>query len=419
MSPQLSIYWQGPEHLSWLWHGDDQQYDGRWDELVDQKQARNLDQVSVRVYLPHDWFTSLTVKVPGGARRVPEQVLRFAAEEQLAQDIDTLHIVPLAKAEKGELPVLVIERERLSQVKSTLAEAGMQIDQAFDAGWFLLDKPVTSDVNMDVDAERILVRFGWTLHQVHPNGFSQWFELWKSTEGLDETPVSIRMTSRDSTDQGRQLRTELEAAGDTLDWVVTPATGLADWDEQCRENRAAGNLMVGAFTQRKSSGNTGLWVPITTAAVFALAIWSGLTATEAMRDEQRASDTWAASEDVFRQVFGPNKRIQRPLMVREIDNRIVSMSSDESSGGHTVLQSLEALTRIDETLLVEDFRYQQNRGQMLFTLKQPEGADGDAFARFERVKSQLESSGYQVEYSASQDRDAVRGKYQATAEGAS
>ena len=419
MSPQLSIYWQGPEQVSWLWQGDDQQYDGRWDELVDQKQERNLDQVSVRVYLPHDWFTSLTVKVPGGARRVPEQVLRFAAEEQLAQDIDSLHIVPLAKPEKGEMPVLVIERERLTQVSSTLAEAGMQIIQAFDAGWFQLDKPVTNDVHIDVDQERILVRSGWILHQIHPNGFSQWFELWKSTEGMGDEPVSIRMTSRDSTDQGRQLRTELEAGGDTLDWVVTPATGLADWDELCRDSHAAGNLMIGAFSQRKSSNHTALWVPITVAAAFALVIWSGVTITDAMRNQQLASETWEASEDVFRQVFGSDKRIQRPLMVREIDNRIVSLNSNQGDQGHSVLQSLDALSQIDQALLVEDFRFQQNRGEMLFTLKQSSETEGDAFARFERVKSQLESEGYSVEYSASQDRDAVRGKYRAVMEGAS
>lgn len=419
MTPQLSLFWQGPEQVSWLWQGDDQQYDGRWDELVDQKQAKNLEQVAVRVYLPHDWFTSLTVKVPGGARRVPEQVLRFAAEEQLAQDIDTLHIVPLAKPEKGELPVLVIERERLSQVSSTLNEAGMQMEQAFDAGWFQIEKPVTTDVNLDVDAERILVRAGWVLHQVHPNGFSQWFELWKNTAGLSEAPVSIRMTSRDSTDQARQLRTELEAGGDELDWVVTPAPGLSDWDEQCREDRAAGNLMTGPFTRRKSSNNKALWLPAALAASFALVVWSGVTITEAMRQQQLADATWAASENVFRQVFGADKRIQRPLMVRELENRILSMNSGDDNQGASVLNSLEALSDIDKALLLEDFRFQQARGEMLFTLKQPTETEGDAFARFEQVKSNLQSQGYSVEYSASQDRDAVRGRYRAVLEGAS
>lgn len=412
MSPQLSIYWQGPENVNWQWQGEPEQYAGSWDELVDQKRNRNLNDVPARVYLPHDWFTSLSVTVPANARRVPEQVLRFAAEEQLAQDIDSLHIVPLGKAERGHLPVLVIERERIDQLRLTLAEYDVQLIQVFDSGWFEVPKPVTADICIDIDEHRILCRSGWLLHQVHPNGFSQWFELWKQTQNLEEDSVTISLTSRASNDQARQLKTELEAGGDRVDWSVTPATTLSDWDEQCRETKAAGNLMVGPFATRKSRSYTALWIPTAIAATLTLTIWTGLTIVEAKRDQQLANETWNASEAVFKQVFGSDKRVQRPLMVRELENRIVSLNQGGAEAEGSVLSSLEAINKIDRALVLEDFRYQQSRNEMLFTLKQADEVEGDAFARLESVKSTLQQQGYKVEYSASQDRGAVRGKYQ-------
>ncbi|MEX2320288.1 MAG: type II secretion system protein GspL, partial [Saccharospirillum sp.] len=122
MNVQISIFWQDPTHLRWHWSDSAEVQEGRWDDVQLQRQNQNLEGVSTRLYLPHQGFTALQVTVPGGARRIPETVLRFAAEEQLAQDIDSLHIIPLAKPGQGTLPVLVIETQRLRELRETLAE---------------------------------------------------------------------------------------------------------------------------------------------------------------------------------------------------------------------------------------------------------------------------------------------------------
>lgn len=416
MNVHISIFWQGPTQLRWRWSESTEVRDGRWDDLQLERQNKNLDAVTTRLYLPHQGFTSLQVTVPGGARRIPEAVLRFAAEEQLAQDIDSLHIVPLAKPSQGSLPVLVIETQRLRELQETLAEGGFTLVQAFDAGYCQVSKPEIQDVSIDVNPGRVLCRAGWELHQIHPNGFSQWFELWKRSQSLDETALQITLTSRSADDLGRTLKTELEAAGDDVNWQVQPETDLPLWDETVADTRYQGNLMTGPFALRKSSGHSAYWVPTAIAASIALVVWVGLTISQGWQDKAEAKSTWAASEAVFKQVFGQDKRIQQPLMVRELDNRIQAMQQPADSGGNSVLAAMDALGTLDSGLVLEDFRYQASRREMLFTVTRNGDAEEDAFGAFEQLKRRLEQAGYSVEYSASQDRDAVRGRYRATRE---
>lgn len=416
MNVHISIFWQDPARLRWRWTDANEVREGRWEDLQLERQNRNLESVATRLYLPHQAFTSLQVTVPGGTRRIPETVLRFAAEEQLAQDIDSLHIVPLARAGQGSLPVVVIEKQRLRDLQETLADGGFTLLQAFDAGYCQVDKPETQDVSIDAAPGRVLCRAGWELHQIHPNGFSQWFELWKRSQGWDETAVQIMLSSRSADDLGRTLKTELEAAGDDVNWQIQPETDLLQWDERLSDNRFQGNLMTGAFALRTSGGHSAYWVPTALAAAFALAVWTGLTLTVGWQDKAEAASTWDASDTVFKQVFGQDKRIQRPLMVRELDNRIQSLQQPEGNDGDTVLTAMDALGTLDSDLSLEDFRYQASRREMLFTVTRNGDSQSDAFAAFEQLKRRLEQQGYRVEYSASQDRDAVRGRYRAARE---
>jgi type II secretory pathway component PulL len=103
-------------------------------------------------------------------------------------------------------------------------------------------------------------------------------------------------------------------------------------------------------------------------------------------------------------------------MVRELDNRIQALQQSDDTGGQSVMAGMDTLGALDDGLILEDFRFQASRGEMLFTIKQSSVSGTDAFTKFEQLKRQLEQAGYSVEYSASQDRDAVRGRYRATRE---
>lgn len=415
MTPELSIFWQGLDQLEWRWHSQSESQTGRWDDLVDQVRERNQAGAATRLYLPHNHFTALVIKVPGGRRRLAPAVVRFTAEEQLAQDIDSLHLVPLEQPQDGKMTVLVTETALLTDLQATLAEGGLTLVESFDAGYFQWPEMPYSDIQLDLDDQRVFCRHGWLLHQIHVHGFAQWFESFKQQQQL-ASPLRLALTTRANDERARQLRTELEATGDALEWVVTPQPDLAQWDEQVRREQRQGNLMTGALAIKHEGGQGRYWLPTAIAATVTLCLWLVVSGANAWRDQQRAESTWAASDAVFRQVFGNDKRIQRPLMIREIDNRIRALSGGQNDSEATVIGAIEALTVLDDALVLDDFRYQQSSGQMLFTLRQPSDVEGDAFARFEATKTALQDRGYQVEYSASQDSQAVRGRFQVSLE---
>lgn len=415
MTPVLSIYWQGLDQLEWRWHDQDDSHQGRWDDLVDQVQESNQVGAATRLYLPHTHFTALKIKVPAGRRRLAPAIMRFTAEEQLAQDIDSLHLVPLEQPQNGELTVLVAESALLTQLQATLSDGGLVLVEAFDAGYFQWPDMSYSDIQLDLDQQRVFCRHGGLLHQTHIQGFAQWFESFKQQQGL-VSPLRLAFTSRTNDDGARQLRTELEATGDALEWVVSPLPELAQWDAQVQRESAHGNLMTGPLAIRREGGQRRYWLPTAIAVSVTFCLWLLVSGVNAWRDQQQADATWAASEAVFRQVFGNDKRIQRPLMVREIDSRIRSLSGAQSNTESTVIGAIDALTVLDDALVLDDFRFQQSSGQMLFTLRQPNDVEGDAFARFEATKTALQDRGYQVEYSASQDSQAVRGRFQVNLE---
>ncbi len=69
-------------------------------------------------------MTSATLPVRGAAKML--QVVPFALEEQLAQDVDALHFAIGRRRDDGSVPVAVVERDAMDHWLALLAEAGIQ-----------------------------------------------------------------------------------------------------------------------------------------------------------------------------------------------------------------------------------------------------------------------------------------------------
>ncbi|MFQ3230682.1 type II secretion system protein GspL [Reinekea sp.] len=409
MSIQLSIYWQQAHDLSWYWADDDKQFHGALEELQDQVQQRNLANVATRLFLPTRWFTTFPLKIPKGNKRVSSQMIGFAAEEFLAQDIEDMHLVMIGKPHDGTVMVTATAKDPFFTVVQTLKARQLTVFEAYDAGQFVLPNQGTHDVELRVDNGKVTLRSGLISMEAHHQGFPQWFEHWLSQSTLEET-ISIIIYSADTDGPARHLVTSLESNGHQVQWVVQEPSDLATWHEAASSNKTLGNLITAGLRPNKGNNRIQYWLPVSIAALFVLVIWAVTSSLTSMKVNERANQTWAASETVFKQVFGSNKRIQRPLMVREMRGLAASLSTQqgqaESANALTLLNDLRSA---EETLLLEDFRFNQSRNETNFTIASE--SNPDAFNHFEILKTTLIGKGYQVEYSASQDRDAVRAKF--------
>ncbi|MDN3649500.1 type II secretion system protein GspL [Reinekea marina] len=409
MSIQLSLYWQDAQNISWYWAEENSQFNGTLEELEDQVQQRNLAQVVTRLFLPAGWFTTFPVQLPKGAKRVSSQMLSFAAEEFIAQNIEDVHLVMLGKPQQGEASVCATAKEPFLQVISTLKTRNMNVFEAYDAGQFLLPHQSTHDVDIHVNNEQVSIRSGLNFSQAHYRGFPQWFEHWLSQNGFEEN-LSIMVYSAQTDGAARNLVTSLETNGHKVEWVIQEDSSIAQWAETASSSKSVHNLLTANLRPGTSNKHARFWVPTSIAAVFSLVVWSAYTGISTMRLQEQADQTWQASEAVFKQVFGDQKRIQRPLMVREMRNKAASIgSSDSKQPNANALTVLNDLRSANATLQLEDLRYNQDRNETTFTLVSD--AQSDAFNHFEALKTELSRKGYSVEYSASQDRDAVRAKF--------
>ncbi|MEJ2042066.1 MAG: type II secretion system protein GspL [Reinekea sp.] len=417
MSIQLSIYWQAPDQLQWYWADDTDVYSGTLEELLDQKQEKNTDVCLTRLFLPSQWFTTLDIQLPASVRNAHASVLKFAAEEHLAQDIDSVHLVLKSKAKDGKATIIVTEVERFRTVVQTLKARGLAIMEAYDAQSFSIDDEFTEDVLIQLSNETVSLYFEDRIFNIHYRGFTQWFELWLEKQGLEENEdLTVRLITDSAEGIGRTLSTELGAAGVSVQWVVQPSKQLTDWHEKANDKKHPGNLMTGEFSQGSGDKHFSLWLPGLVASIVALVFWSVVSIFQIHSLNKKTEQTWQASENVFLQVFGQSKRIQRPLMVREMRSQASSANADSGSGVNA-LTVLNDLNGSAASLIMEDFRFNSSRDEVNFTLIQPTAVEGDAYTSFESLKEQLIAKNYQVEYSANQDSDSYRARYKATAGG--
>jgi type II secretion system protein L len=412
MSIQLSLYWQSVDQLEWYWSGDTDVYSGSFEELQDQKRKRNLDSCSTRLFLPAFWFSTIEVQLPANARRITPQMLKFAAEEYLAQDIDSVHLVLRHKPQQGLATVQVTDVERLKQIFSTLKGRHFEVNQAYNAQIFTLNDNPTEDVLIQVVGQNATVTSDEKIYNVHTQGFSGWFDIWSKQTNLPED-ASILLISDVAEGPAKRIVAEFEATGHELQWTVREEKRLIDWHEASEHQRISGNLMTGPFSQSSGSAKASLWLPSLVAVLAFLILWSTYSILSNIRDASKVEQVWKASELVFLQVFGQDKRIQRPLMVREMRSRASAGGDDAQSTPVNALVFLRDINESSSTFVLEDFRFNKARNEAFFTLAQPVAASGDAFNLFEALKDSLAAKNYDVEYSANQDNDSYRAQFKA------
>jgi general secretion pathway protein L len=106
---------------------------------------------SVIVLVPATDVLTTTVDVPirGGARL--RAALPFALEENLAEDVDSLHFASGNRRESGQLPVAVVARAKMDEWIGALAEAGISAPQIIAENYGLARIPGTMSVLVDKD----------------------------------------------------------------------------------------------------------------------------------------------------------------------------------------------------------------------------------------------------------------------------
>ena len=100
--------------------------------------------------------TSVDIPIKGGARL--QAALPFALEEHLAEDIDKLHFAAGTRRSSGNIPVAVINRNRLSEWIDMLSDAGIQPSAMIPDNYGLARIPGT--ISLLVAEDQVMINDG-------------------------------------------------------------------------------------------------------------------------------------------------------------------------------------------------------------------------------------------------------------------
>ncbi|RUO29687.1 type II secretion system protein GspL [Aliidiomarina soli] len=312
MTKQLIIRLPGQADgsIPWLW----------WQDAADGKTAQTLEQgvldhsgqlhelagqaadaqLTVLVSSTEVGFHQL--ELPPGSRRHLAQVVPYALEEELAQDISELHFAWQLPTDKQEhLPVVVVAKAQVATWRDWLDNAGLTY-KALIPDLFIL--PVVADEwsAMELDHDIVVRHQTWRGFAIEQTLFAELSGLF--SDALPP-PQRIRCWGQVEWPQAPAQLVQAETADES---AQEPALALARHLDQ--RNSKAINLLQGEFAlKRKRRTSLGIWRWPAVAAGVLLALLLVDRSSYLWQLNQQQQQLAAATEQRYRDTFPEESRV--------------------------------------------------------------------------------------------------------------
>lgn len=377
------------------------------DEIADYAAQR-----TVYALIPASDVLMTQVSIPAGSSRQLASVLPFLLEEELAQDVDNLHVHLLEK--NGDLAqVAVIEHRKMEEWLAALREAGIEI------------KAMLPDClclpHFDHSYSAAEIEGQWLIRQSAVQGIAAettWLAAWLSAQ---QAPIVPAVDEDDADNDADHDATEdsdtsaeaseavsLEKSSPADDTPLTaqdivihhytpapenmPGRWQAEAPELVMQLLAQGalaskvNMLSGVYKQQPAwRKHLKPWRKVAIAAGMLVAVMAGQHFVSMQAMDKQALAYKAESERIFRQVLPQFKRVpSQSYLKRQMNSELSRLGgSSEDSGLLPWLAQLQpALAKVPQ-MSMQNFKYDQNRGEIRF-----QGVAGE-FQHFEQLRTLL------------------------------
>ncbi|MGF1700999.1 type II secretion system protein GspL [Photobacterium makurazakiensis] len=353
-------------------------------------------QRAVYVLVPTCDVLLTEVAIPAGSSRQLATVLPFLLEEELAQDVDGLHVHLLQKGD-DMAQVAVVEHRKVELWLSALADSGIEAKKLlpdslclplFDHGYTAAELEgqwlVRQAEAQGVCAEPEWLET-WLLAQKAPLRFSAEENDDEDSNDSDEDSIGDAVTEQDTEQQIVIHHYTPAPVGVSGEWLAeTPELVMQLLAQGAEASKA--NLLSGVYKQQPAWRKyLKPWRKVAIAAGLVLTVLITQHVVSIQSMEKQALAYKAESERIFRQVLPQFQRIpSQSYLKRQVESEISRLGG--TSSNDSVLPWLAelqpSLAKVSQ-LSVQNLRYDQNRGEIRF---QAVAAD---FQNFEQLRTLL------------------------------
>ncbi len=389
-------------------------------EGIDQTLMQNgIENTEIVMFWPCNAAFSTKVSLPGNQARFIQQALPFAVEEQLAQDVDKVHIALGEKNKAGEFSVVNIDRDLFSFYFNLVND---EMPSCPFRGIFLDSDslPLTDEsLVICISSEATLLKkknqrsIRLNTQNLLPYLDSLFLGPVDEGDGEGETfTIAVYIEERVQ-GEAEMLIAQIEQYPDVM--VEKEIIQISEFELLCQNQlqniKQATNLCQGDFKVLSDSNSTWKkWRAVAVIAGLGFLLQLGVFIGKGMYYEKEALTIGQQALTEYQKIVPGSKRITVAKLPRIIKGKLNQKSSVQSADlgflsllGDTGYQYQKSKDRAK--LKFNSINYNQQRGELLLEMH------ADSYDQLERLQKAIVSTGLTAKISSAvQEKDYFRGR---------
>lgn len=388
-------------------------------EIIDQTLMQNgIENVELIALWPSSAAFVSEVSLPGGQARYLQQALPFAVEEQVAQDIEQIHICLGPKSKRGAYSVINIDH---SLFESNFQSFNSEMADIPLAGVYLDAQclPIAEDdLSLCLSSSSVIVRsLEGKMISLKPDNLIPYLDSVFLAPSEDEEARELSMkvwVAADYMEAAKMLLAQIEQYPHLS--ISVEQFGLSEFEFLCecytRNKTTLTNLCQGDFViARQSSGSWHRWRAVAALAGLGFLLQFGVFIGQGMYFEGQADSAGQSALTAYQKIVPNSKRTTLGKLPRIIKGKLNQQRQGGSSVDVGFLHLLgEAGYQFDRSkfkgqLQFKSINYNQQRAELVLEMQ------AQSFDQLESLKNAIVSAGLTAKISSAvQEKEYFRGR---------
>lgn len=404
--PPLADPEQNPEAqaYNWVLHdaSGDTQARGTGDLKADIEQtlAQNaLENVLLIGLIPGDEALFCVADIPAKQSRFIQQALPYAVEEQIAQDIDSVHLALGRHTDEG-YRVAAIDEERMERWVDLFSDwEHARLDSIFPDASLLPETQGGWTVCLDGEVALMVSDRGeWlSMHSANLGMFAHTLAVPPSEEVVAEVPVTVYATEHEFEAHAAVI-SDLKSPGrlavrrETLE--LMPLELLAHAHHQHHSQPI--NLCQSRFNNRhKTQSPLKPWKPLIAVAAVWFAVQIALEVGMGFYHERKAADLQDRAMAIYREAFPGDRRTHAGNVRRVIEGQLRVAGSNGPDLGFITLMKYTGQEYSElpggQSVTFNSVNFSRSRGELVVDVR------ADSYDRLSALRNGLANEGLEAE----------------------